>query len=398
MFVELATALTPVFGGNATVAADAVLTGYRPSQLADFLELYWHQGITTPAMFLGAPNDLIAVPDHQESARTQLFDAVPPGPPPPAPGVIGPGWNHLAYAFCLDQTRMYDIFRRVVFEYAQGERLPHASQATQRWLRATEELFFSPPRLYSVRAVTSYLRPDESAVRRNAYYRLLGMDLTHGSEDGRPYPYVKSEIANNDFATLFEALLAEVWKGYSNRLNFVGENGTDDEAIATLVRRLQEMLQARRFAGTLSREEFDAVATMSWFHLTVLVDSQIIADLSAQAAGAADRLKKVGDRVGLSAHSRADAYFQLAYPLSNILRNIENGAVTAAGPVGLYNGIFTADMLTITTNWSIATGRELKDAGQRQPIGRVLLNAVRAPANGAPVSVPSSRIPTALMR
>ena len=130
MFVELATALAPAFGNNVAVAADAVLTGYRPLQIADFMEAFWRQGVQAPGLFLGAP----VVADLEEAARQNQIDLPQPGPPAPAvpPPANAVGWNHLAYAYMLENTRMLEIFRRVVFEYVHGERLPTASQATIR--------------------------------------------------------------------------------------------------------------------------------------------------------------------------------------------------------------------------------------------------------------------------
>ena len=209
--------------------------------------------------------------------------------------------------------------RRVVAEYRSGERLPPATAPTLRWLQVTEEVFFTSPVPFSVRSLASSLRPDPAAIRRNAYYRLLGMDLNHGTEDGRPYQYVKADVSNRDFSVAFESLLAEVWKGYINRNNFITANATDDNAIDELVRRLQEMLNARRQFGNLAREEFDAVATLSWFFLTIAYDTQIVNDLDATAFGVADRLRLIGERVGLAPHARADSYFQLAPPMSNDL-------------------------------------------------------------------------------
>lgn len=394
MFVELATALAPAFGNNIAVAADAVLTGYRPLQIADFMEAFWRQGVQAPGLFLGAP----VVADLEEAARQNQIDLPQPGPPAPLvpPPANAVGWNHLAYAYMLENTRMLEIFRRVVFEYVHGERLPTASQATNRWLRTTEELFFTSPRVASVRGLTSNLRPDDGAVRRNTYQRLLGLDILHGTDDGRSYPYTRADAANRDFAGLFEALLTEVWKGYTNRANQIGPNETDDEAIRTLVRRVREMLHARRLAGNLSREEFDAVATLSWFHLVVLADTQIVVDLSAQGAGVADRLGKIGERVGLAAHARSDAYFELAFPISDVLRNIENGVIEAAGPIQLYNGFWTNPMLTIITQWSAATGRELKDPTRRQSLNQTLLQTIR-PTNGAAAYASTTRLPASTL-
>ena len=372
----------------AAVSANTVLTGYRPSQLAEYLEIFWQTGRLGARQLALGPN-LGAF--HQVMARADSIDplnAAVPDPPPPAAPV---GWHHLVYAYMLENTRMVDIFRRVVFEMVTGERLPILSQQTQRWLHVTEQLFFGTPWAYSVRSITSSVRPDPGAVRRNAYYRLLGMDLNHGTDDGQVYPYVKADVANRDFASVWEALLVEVWRGHANRTNQFNENVTDDDAILTLVSRIREMLQTRRNAGTLSREEFDAVAMMSWFHLTLETNTQIVLDLSAVAEGTADRLMRIGDRVGLPAHARSDAYFQLAEPMSRILLAIESGAITAA--TDLYAGFYFQDMLQIITQWSVATGRNIKDPTARQPISNVLRQILPAGAPvGAPGTIPSGGV------
>jgi hypothetical protein len=206
------------------------------------------------------------------------------------------------------------------------------------------------------------------------------MDLNHGTEEGRPYPYVKPEASNRDFCVVFEAFLREVWRGFINRNNSLNVDTTDLNAITELERRLREMLNARRIDGNLAREEYDAVATLSWFFLTVAYNTQVVLDLNAQAVGVADRLRLIGDRVGLPAHARADSYFQLAAPLSVILRAIEQSAIAAAGGAqSLFAGIYQALMLQIITHWSIATGRDLKDPMTVPASGAVL----RATAPGA---------------
>jgi hypothetical protein len=374
MFVQLATALTPVFP-RPEDAAQAVLSGYNSTQLADFLEQYWDVAVRAmrPA-YADATN--IEPVDLAAMARANRFE--PPNPPPPPLPAPGPGgivngpesFHHLIYAFALENTKMVEIFRRVLIELVHGERLSLGSQVTQRWAQLTEELFFTHPRAYSIRGITSDVRSRHDAVRRNAYYRLLGLDLSHGQEDGAQVPYVKAEVANRDFALLFEALLREVWLAIKNRNNLVGEDATDENAIDTLRRRLREMLLARRLGGALTREEFDAVAMLSWFHLTVLFNTAITADLRADAAGAADRLRLIGHKVGIPPHSRTDAFLQLAQPLSIILRAIELDAVPNAE--ALYAGPYTADMLTLITQWSIATGQNLKDPMLRAPITDVV--------------------------
>jgi hypothetical protein len=289
----------------------------------------------------------------------------------------------------LENTRIADIFQQVVFEWTHGERLPAATVNSQRWLHVTEQVFFAGAWPYSVRAVTSRVRNDAGAVRRNAYYRLLGMDLNHGAESGSAY--FKPESANRDFALVFESLLWEVWRGFTNRTTLAAQNLTDDNAIMNLVRRLREMLLARRLDAALSREEFDAVALMSWLHLAVRDNTQLVSDLNATASGVADRLKKLGERVGIPAHSRSDAYLQMAEPMSRILLAIEGNAVPvlANWPANLYGGVFVNDMLEIITQWSIATGRDMKELNAR-PSSQAVLAATGAALSGT--SLPASRL------
>ena len=85
-------------------------------------------------------------------------------------------------------------------------------------------------------------------------------------------------------------------------------------------------------------------------------------------------------RSGIAPHSRTDAFLQLAQPLSIILRAIEFDAIPNAE--ALYAGPYTADMLTLITQWSIATGQNLKDPMLRAPITDVVTRP-QVPA-GAP--------------
>ena len=52
-------------------------------------------------------------------------------------------WDHLIYAYMVENTRIYEVFRRVLHEFLHGEKLGVPGSAdSQRWLRVTEELFF----------------------------------------------------------------------------------------------------------------------------------------------------------------------------------------------------------------------------------------------------------------
>jgi hypothetical protein len=286
-----------------------------------------------------------------------------------------PVWQHIIYAYAIENTRIVEIFRRVLREMLTGERLGRPNPTVLSWLRDTEELFFTDRLGHWIFSPVSRLRDDAGAIRRNAYYRMFGMDLNHGTEDGRSYPYSKPDAANRDFASTFEQLLRETWRGYTNRRNQIGMNSTDNAYLGDLVLKLHDMLRDRRMYGNLAREEFYSVATLSWFHLTVSANNQVVTTLQAHGNNAADRLRAIGERVGLPAHTRAYNYFLMANELSEILSQIETGALNANNTQNLYDDTIaprtTNTMLTVINHWSAATGRNLKEfvgaPGQYQP-------------------------------
>ncbi|MFI5383425.1 MAG: hypothetical protein ACHQXK_04220, partial [Methanosarcina thermophila] len=182
------------------------------------------------------------------------------------------------------------------------------------------------------------------------------------TEDGKPYPYVRAEAANNEFVPTFEEFLREVWIGIENLKNGIGPNPTDDAKIADLAEKLHDMLTTRRINGNLSREEFVFVSMMSWFHLTVEFDSPIVVSLRAEASSPEQRLFKIAQRVGLPAHGLSKSYFDIADPISRVLILIETGAYnTPAAASAFYKeGALQDAMKTIIRHWSIITGREMK--------------------------------------
>ncbi|HEU5253068.1 MAG TPA: hypothetical protein VFU16_07065 [Solirubrobacterales bacterium] len=280
-------------------------------------------------------------------------------------------WDHLIYAYMIENTRVYEIFRRVLEEYAYGERLGVPEGAAQQWLRTTEQLFYSDAPPLQLYALTSSIRPDIRAVRRNAYQRMFGLDLNHGTDDNRPYPYPRASAANTEFSSKFEELLREVWRATENARNSAGKNDTDISMIANLARTIYDMLRVRRQenVGNLARDELFHVSTMGWFHLTLSFNTPIVRSLGAEATSPAERLQKIGDRVGLPAHSRSDSYFHLAGDMSLILREMEMGTFNNAtnGVPALFQlepnpSVFQAAMQGIITHWTIATGRDLKTA------------------------------------
>jgi hypothetical protein len=240
----------------------------------------------------------------------------------------------------------------------------------------------------------------------NAYFRMFGMGLNHGMDDNRAYPFLKPAASNVEFVTSFEEFLREVWRGIENYRNQSGPNSTDDAAISALARRLYDMLVVRRLNGNLSREEFFIVASMSWFHLTLSFDTPIVVDLRAGASSAEERLMKVGQRIGLPAHSKAESYFPLALAMSRILIGIEAGLYNQPGNVRV---LYTPpppppvpqpvppppapydDMAEIITHWSLATGRDMKARKVTiSPRGPAPAPGVPTPAtNGYRAAVPA---------
>jgi hypothetical protein len=351
---------------------------YHPADLLEYVERCWEA--YRQSQLLGIPVDVDLIDEFASRAhpyRNGIRDENAPPPPqdpislvqPPLNFQIPPvpdptlEWHHLIYAYMLENTRIIEIFRRVIDELLHGERLGRPDWQVQRWMRNTEELFFSDRSTLSILSLVSSLRPDCGSIRRNAYYRLLGMDLSHGLDDGRPYSYKKPDIANREFAWEFEQLLRETWRAYSNRNNAIGPNTTDPTVISDLCSRLRRMLQDRRIYGNLAQEEFYAGTMLSWFHMTVWGNSPIVILLRAEGTDPSERLRLIGQRVGLAAHSKSYHYIQMANPLSTILWQIELGTFdNPADAQNLYMGGQITDLtINIINHWSAASGRNLKE-------------------------------------
>lgn len=286
-----------------------------------------------------------------------------------------PAWDHLIYAYAIENTRAPQILARVVHAFRSGEGLGIPSVATQRWLDATEALLFNAGYPVAAWLSTSSVRPDAEAVRRNAHFRMFGMDLAHGTDRNTPYPYDKAEASNRTFVPLFEELLFELWRAIENVRNLVAGNTTDDDRIYRLAQQIGFELRSRRINALLGREELAAATAMGWVELTVSSNTPVVTDLRAQAASAADRLRVIGERVQLLPHSKANSFFGMAAELSLLLRAIEAGWVTDSGrswllyqtvvPPGIpplppnVNPLGT-EVRRIITEWAAASGRDLK--------------------------------------
>jgi hypothetical protein len=361
---------TPVFN-NLDQEENAIeLFNTHPLELAFYLEAFWAGGhtVSNPGNFpLGHPNFLSAEPPISLLSLPNRQRLVGAGLPTSRRRLR---WDHLIYAYMIENTRVYEIFRRVLHEYRHGEKLgTPINKETQLWLRATEELFYSDPIPFFISNVSSHIRSDLRASRRNAYQRMFGMDLNHGTDTGQPYPYIKAEAANSEFVNTFEEFLREVWVGITNVNNDSGANPTDNSKISELAEKLHDMLQSRRQSGNLAREEFAFVSMMGWFHLTLQFNSPIVKSLRAEAIGPENRLFKIAERVGLPAHGLSKNFFDIADPMSRLLIQIELDTYSNIQAVpALYEPLdagnqpnpVESDMRTIITHWTAITGRDVK--------------------------------------
>jgi hypothetical protein len=284
---------------------------------------------------------------------------------------LGRFWPHIVYAYLVENTGVERICRRLLELALHGESLGGISEAGQRWLRNTEDLFYRDGDSSLVPSITSWLRPDPRASRRNAYRRMLGVELNHGVDGDLPFPGDKpqpgdsAEVSNADFIATFEEFLREVWAAYTNATNTSGPKTTDKAAIAELAARMSLMLNDRRQHGALTREEYAGVCAMSWFHLSVSSNAPIVVDLKAEATSPEGRLRKLGERVGVPAHGKARSLFMLAERVSTLLIEIEQERYSDAASVDVLfdpkvGPDTSSDMLTIINHWRTATGRDLK--------------------------------------
>lgn len=271
-------------------------------------------------------------------------------------------WDHLIYAYLIENTSVYRVFRNVLYEYLHGEKIGVPTRDAQFWLRNTEELFYSNPAPFSIYNVVSDIRPNLEATRRNNYFRMFGMDLNHGDNNNKAFSFIKAKSSNRDFVLTFEAFLREVWVGIVNTKNSSGENRTDDAGIASLARQLHDMLNDRRLNGNISREEFFAVSMMSWFHLSLEFDSSIVESLRAEGTREDQRLYRIAEQVGVPAHAKSYDFFQLAKPMSRILTMIETGIFNNESDIKSIFDVaeIESDMRTLITHWGYSTGRDMK--------------------------------------
>lgn len=411
MFRKLASLLT---GKTILTEADAVFT-FHPEQLSRWLDEVWadaginnwtsaiHTSLPTSAPIpLGdaeAVNmtklpDLLRA-DLQSGLNTPTPPAIPPPPPFPLPlgynttaVALGTGsslvWDHMFYAYLVESTGIVEIMAEVVRRYVTGESLATPTIATTAWVRGTEDLFFRDPPLFRVGSLISQLRPDARINRRNAYWRMFGLDLPHPTPgvNGQPWKQSAGSASNTRFLELWNELLRQVWLGIEHETNGSGPKPTDNSYISFLCQTIGEMLRLRRRGGMLSRDEFGYVCMMNWFHLTVEVDSALVLNLSAGAGAGvgkgnpADRLTAIGRVVGVEPSRQARELFELADLVSPLLWAIELGIFDDPAVAELLFKLHNIappstnevakTMNRIIDLWQSATGEPVKDLAVTQ--------------------------------
>jgi len=304
-------------------------------------------------------------------------------------------WDHLIYAYIVENTRIFDIFAKVLETYMFTEQLETPSQESQLFWRNLEYLIFGDATPSMIWTTTSRSRRDEIADRLTSYYWMFGIDLSHAPDIAAQHPYQKPAAANRDFIPTFEAFAREVWRGIVNARNTSGANDTDATVIATLARRLYDMMATRRINGNLSREEFRAVSIISFLHLAVQYDSPAVVDLKASASSPEMRLQKIAERVHMTCHVKSKPFFDLAAPFSTLLQSVESGAFNSpAGAQLLYTqtpaNVVSRNAEEVIDQYSLATGRDLKS----KPVlvtGHSTPSPMQSPRHAPSIAAPSAR-------
>jgi hypothetical protein len=382
----------------------------HPFQLSRWLEVAWAAAPQVPV--IGTNNlanaqlgstTVIADFDMPDSLLQTLEPGIVVDHPdrwdPPGRRTAPLLWDHLIYAYLIESTGVYEIIAKILSRIVRGETLGKLRPETLQWARVMEELLFRSPPLFSIGGVESRLRDDDRIARRNAYWRMFGFDLPHpvpGVPGGEaPWKADVGNGANTAFGDRFRELLTQVWTGYENKVNQVGANATDAQYVGLLAEALDDMLGNRRQGGLLSREELTYVGGLGLCDLTVASDTPVVQDLQATATSPAERLAKLGERVGVVPAPRARELFELSQPMSALLWGIELGLFNPdAAPESLYlpnapGGPPTP--LNIEVNriidlWQSATGTRIKiptvgaGSGARQPAAQPLRTPV--PASG----------------
>ena len=116
---------------------------------------------------------------------------------------------------------------------------------------------------------------------------------------------------------------------------------------------------------------------LTWFAFVLSYDSPVVSFLGCNSNTFGERLQKIGTKVGIPAHGKSQALFEMAQPCQTILRSIETGGVLddSAFVVLMLNSLRTSPPTGVTAthvtymrsflgainNWEKATGHKIKN-------------------------------------
>jgi hypothetical protein len=310
--------------------AQALLQAH-PLELTALIESVWreHRG---PAL----PPPALPIAAWPQAMTDRILNEFQSGlPRGPLARLANTRWDHVIYAYMIEKTGIFDIFRKVSELYQSGEQLPAPGPESQRFWASANSLIFSSPPPMTVRNISGP-HPDEEAQRMALYQRMLGLDLLDAAEIRQIHPYKPPVGSNVDFRANFEAFFRETWRGIANSRRVGAANDTNYVTIASRAKWIHNEMRARRRHENLLREEFRVVSVMSLLELAVSFDSSVVRDLNARADSRGERLSLIAKQVGIAAHPKSNALFEISVALSRLLQLIERGA---------FNEVRQAEML-----------------------------------------------------
>ena len=244
----------------------------------------------------------------------------------------------------------------------------------------------TPPTRSAAWLSTSAVRPDAEAVRRNAYYRMFGMDLAHGTDAQRAVPVRQGGGVQPHLRRAVRGAALRAVAGHREHPQprraatpptTTGSTGSPSSSASCSA----PAGRTRCSAG----EELSAATAMGWVELTARVE-HAGGGRPARAGDQRrrDRLRIIGERVRLLPHSRAEL----------VLRH-GGRALTAPARAGgrlgdrttarawlLYHSVVPPGRAAASrridparrarcagciTEWAAASGRDLKQPGRADP-------------------------------
>jgi hypothetical protein len=340
---------------HSKIRAETLLYGH-PDEIIALAEIFWRQhaaALGSQAAFAWPQKKIARVlDDHGTDWWTGAR-----GVPPPAPAHR----DHIIYAYLIEKTGIFDIFRTANELYKSDADMPTRSEESQRFWRMADCLIFSAPAQNTVWDLACRIDGDEQA-RRKSLHGAFGFEVAAENPQAQGNIRKAPTGSASEFVSHFEAFGTEVWRGIVNRKNTTRANDTNYEAIVMHATWLHDMLKSKRQRSNLSLEEFRAAGIMSLLHLAVDFDTAIVKDFKAEANDPGERLDRIAERVGIAANPNARALFEMAPVFSKLLRFIELDQIRDAASAERLCRLsplcdWTAKVINL---YSETTGRDLR--------------------------------------